>query len=76
VFIAIIYPKTQFDKLTNRQQQVAKLLLDNKTYKEIAQFLNISPNTVVKHINAIYPKLEVKKSHEIRRFKDVINFYP
>jgi DNA-binding CsgD family transcriptional regulator len=76
VFIAIIYPKTQFDKLTNRQQQVVKLLLDNKTYKEIAQCLEITPNTVVKHINAIYPKLGIQKSYEIKKFKDVINFYP
>lgn len=54
----------KFD-LSNREFQVVELLVDGKSYKEIAEELFISLNTVKTHINNIYPKLGVSRRHEI-----------
>ncbi len=54
----------KFD-LSNREAQVVELLVDGKSYKEIAEELFISLNTVKTHIKNIYPKLGVSSRHEI-----------
>ena len=46
--------------LTNREQQVFNLLVDNKTTKEIAYKLRISEKTVRNHISNLIQKLGVK----------------
>ena len=46
--------------LTEREQEVFKLLIDNKSTKEIANTLNISEKTVRNHISNTMQKLEVK----------------
>ncbi len=46
-------------KLSKRELEVLKLLVDGKDYKEIAIDLFISSNTVKKHIARIYSKLHV-----------------
>ena len=46
--------------LTNREQQVFNLLVDNKTTKEIAYKLRISEKTVRNHISNVIQKLGVK----------------
>ena len=45
--------------LTKREKEMAKLILDGLTNKEIAQSMNISINTVKIHITNIYKKLHV-----------------
>jgi RNA polymerase sigma factor (sigma-70 family) len=44
--------------LTKREKEVALLLRDALTYKEIADKLGISPRTVKAHAHAIYKKLD------------------
>jgi DNA-binding NarL/FixJ family response regulator len=45
--------------LSDRELQVLKLLVDGLDYKNIAEKLDISPNTIRKHIDNIYKKLHV-----------------
>jgi DNA-binding NarL/FixJ family response regulator len=47
------------DNLSDREMQVLKLLVDGLDYKNIADKLAISPNTIRKHIDNIYKKLHV-----------------
>ena len=46
--------------LTKREKEVFKLLVTNKTTKEIASILNISEKTVRNHISNAMQKLGVK----------------
>ena len=46
--------------LTKREKEVFKLLVTNKTTKEIAELLNISEKTVRNHISNARQKLGVK----------------
>lgn len=46
--------------LTKREQEVFKLLVNNKSTSEIAQILNISEKTVRNHISNTMQKLGVK----------------
>ena len=46
--------------LTKREKEVFKLLVNNKTTKEIADKLDISEKTVRNHISNAIQKLEVK----------------
>ena len=46
--------------LTKREKEVFKLLVTNKTTKEIAEMLNISEKTVRNHISNAMQKLGVK----------------
>ena len=46
--------------LTKREKEVFKLLVTNKTTKEIAKELNISEKTVRNHISNAMQKLGVK----------------
>ena len=56
-------PSVQTDKntenLSEREMQVLKFLVDGLDYKNIAEKLDISPNTIRKHIDNIYKKLYV-----------------
>jgi len=45
--------------LTPRQQEIANLLLQGMSNKEIARALGIQPNTVKVHLSEIYGRLEV-----------------
>ena len=46
--------------LTNREKEIFRLLINNKTTKEIANYLNISEKTVRNHISNTMQKLGVK----------------
>jgi len=46
--------------LTKREKEVFKLLVTNKSTKEIAEMLNISEKTVRNHISNAMQKLGVK----------------
>lgn len=50
--------KTPFN-LTEREQEILKLLIHGMQYKEIGNQLQISPNTAKKHVLNIYSKLHV-----------------
>jgi DNA-binding CsgD family transcriptional regulator len=45
--------------LTTREREILTWLSRGKTNPEIAEILWISPGTVRKHLENIYPKLEV-----------------
>jgi len=49
----------QLDRLTDREREVLVALSQGQQYKEIADALGISINTVRKHIKAVYEKLHV-----------------
>lgn len=53
--------------LTEREHQVLHALSEGQQYKEIADTLSISINTVRKYIKAIYDKLHVNTRHEAVR---------
>jgi len=45
--------------LTNREIEIAKLIVKGKTYREIASELFISEKTVTKHIQNMFEKTDV-----------------
>lgn len=45
--------------LTGREKDILTLLVDGFEYKEIAQKLGLSPNTIRNHVTKIYTKLHV-----------------
>jgi DNA-binding NarL/FixJ family response regulator len=47
------------ENLSDREMQVLKFLVEGLDYKNIAEKLDISPNTIRKHIDNIYKKLHV-----------------
>ncbi|WP_295801644.1 response regulator transcription factor [Mucilaginibacter sp.] len=50
---------TTGEQLTARELEVARLLINGDTYKQIAWHLHISPDTVRQHIKNIYRKLQI-----------------
>jgi DNA-binding NarL/FixJ family response regulator len=50
--------------LSSRELDVLKLIVDGKNYNQIAEELNISPQTVRSHTNNIYRKLSVHTKME------------
>ena len=61
--------KTMVDaksQLTNQEQKILELLLDEKSNKEIADALFVSLSTVKTHVNNIYKKLNVQSREEVK----------
>ncbi|GAA3738766.1 hypothetical protein GCM10022422_22790 [Flavobacterium ginsengisoli] len=57
--------------LTNQEEKIAKLILENKSNKEIADELFISLSTVKTHIRNLYAKLNVTNRYELAdKFKN------
>jgi DNA-binding NarL/FixJ family response regulator len=52
------------DALSDREQEVLRLLIEGKNYKVIAETLYISPQTVRKHVANIYEKLHINSKAE------------
>jgi len=63
-FFSFVKPGKDIEKLTERELQILKLLSQGLRYKEIAENTFISTETVRKHINNIYRKLQVQSSIE------------
>lgn len=55
----------EFASLSERESQVASLLLQKKTYKAIAGELSISDNTVKYYVKNIYSKFNVQSRSEL-----------
>jgi len=66
-FFARQGPAPETDVLTDRERQVLSALSEGQQYKEIAETLAISINTVRKHIKSIYDKLHVNTRTEAIR---------
>lgn len=58
--------KTPFN-LTEREQEILKLLVSGMQYKEIGARLSISPNTAKRHVLNIYGKLHVNSKAQALR---------
>lgn len=54
----------RWDKLSDREKQILRLLADGKSNKAISSKLQISPKTVDKHLEKIYQKLAVSSRSE------------
>lgn len=59
-FQQIKKPASDFDKLSNREQEILALLAEGYLYKEIADKLGISAGTVRVHLHTVYEKLHVQ----------------
>ena len=57
-------PAPGLDRLTDREREVLDRLARGDFYKEIADHLSISINTVRKHCSKIYDKLQVHSRTE------------
>lgn len=51
--------------LSAKQKEVCLLLAEGLSYQNLAQRLNVRPNTVVDHVRKIYDKLDVRSHHEL-----------
>ena len=54
------------DSLTQQEQKVLDLILENKTNKEIAQEIFVSVSTVKTHTNNLYKKLKVTSRDQVK----------
>jgi len=50
--------------LTPKERQVMQLLSKGFTYKEISEPMDVSPETIKKHLKNIYKKLKVQNKIE------------
>jgi DNA-binding NarL/FixJ family response regulator len=57
-----------YEKLTDREKQVLKLLAEGHTHKEIARILNISVKTVIAHNTNINEKLNIHNRSALVKF--------
>ncbi len=54
----------EIEQLSERERQVLQLLAQGKIYKEIADLLGVSQNTVHSYIRRVYEKLHVRSKME------------
>jgi len=60
--------KLKYDLLTDREQQIFRLVVEGFSSREIGEQIFISPRTVDKHRSNIMKKLEIKDSFELVRY--------
>jgi DNA-binding NarL/FixJ family response regulator len=60
--------KPGLDQLTAMEKRVLKLVAENRTTKEIARSLGVSPRTIETHRRNICQKLELTGSHRLLQF--------
>jgi two-component system response regulator NreC len=57
-----------YDRLTDREKQVLKLIAEGNTHKEVASILGISTKTAIAHHTNISEKLELHSKAELIKF--------
>jgi len=59
-----------YDKhgISQREREIAGLLMQGKSNKEIANSLYIAPNTVKNHIHSLFQKLQVRSRFQLMNF--------
>jgi DNA-binding NarL/FixJ family response regulator len=57
-----------YDRLTDREKQVLKLIAEGNTHKEVASILGISTKTAIAHHTNISEKLEMHSKAELIKF--------
>jgi DNA-binding NarL/FixJ family response regulator len=62
---AVVAPSTTLPALTAREQAIARRAAAGKTNKEIAIELNVSPDTVKKHLGAVFDKVGVHRRSQL-----------
>ena len=65
---ALRVEKTGLDRLTPAERRILRLIADDKTSKEIADELGLSPRTVENHRTNICAKLDVHGVHGLVKF--------
>lgn len=63
----VVNPIDRRGHLTQQEQTILELILDNKSNKDIAETLFISVSTVKTHINNIYKKFQVTSRDQIKK---------
>ncbi len=58
----------ELDLLTNREQEVMRLLARGYAYKEVAKRLSISIKTVETHASSVLRKLQLSNRHQLSRW--------
>lgn len=58
----------ELDRLTNREQEVLRLLARGYTYKEVGARLTISVKTVETHASSVLRKLQLSNRNELTRW--------
>ena len=59
---------TKLDRLSNREQEVMRLIARGYTYKEVAAELFISIKTVETHVSSMLRKLQLSNRSELTRW--------
>jgi DNA-binding NarL/FixJ family response regulator len=60
--------QARYNKLTNREKEVLRLMLKDRSRTVIACTLNISPKTVDRHRSNLLKKLNISKESELMEF--------
>lgn len=58
----------RYDKLSDREQEIFRLVIEGNSTKEIAEMLHISPKTAEKHRSNICHKLEISDPASLLRY--------
>ncbi len=61
-------PEAEEPRLTERENEILKLVARGYTYREIADKLVVSPKTVQNHVQNILTKLQLRKRYELMRY--------
>jgi DNA-binding NarL/FixJ family response regulator len=64
----LLLSKPQLERLTAAERRILKLIAEDRTSKEIADFLKISSKTVENHRLSICHKLNIHGSHSLLKF--------
>jgi DNA-binding CsgD family transcriptional regulator len=67
LYLVTVTRPSALSQLTQRQRQIAELLIAGLSYKEIARQIGLSPSTITNHANGIYARLGIGGRMELVR---------